>query len=564
MSRRIGADEWKARAAALNLQWVADIPFRNDDRTMIRCLDCGNEWLVLPFNIAKGRKSCLTCSSKSSRVSDKDWDSRIQSARAKWVDGTPETLDDNSKIAECLECGERWKVSPRRLYKGSGHPHCPNRKKTPLIGQEIWNQRALDAGIVWLEPPTNTKFKTPAKCLKCGHSWSPTPSNVFGGSGCPECAKRNRSKSVSKVSDEEWDARAKKANISWRGGAPTHSRIKHPAICNSCGFEWEVLPSNISKGSGCPSCSKNAKVPQGIWDKRAASVGLRWIEPVKGRHDKSRIECLECGKIWNAEAGQVASGAGCPDCAVKKRSLMRRVSNAEWEWRASAKNLVWVEFPENNSIKKQISCLKCGYEWKVIPQTIAAGSGCPQCAGSYVSQAEWERRAKAVDVEWLEIPVDSRKPTSAKCLKCGLVWRPVPDGVRLGSGCPDCAETGYKVGQPGLLYFVERTNSKGRPARKIGITNIASSKVRLALWRRQGFMLNHQITDENGQVIYDLEQSVLKWLRHELMLPQYLDREEMPFGGATETFQPNSPTNLELISKLEFEYRSLKNQPKKS
>jgi predicted Zn-ribbon and HTH transcriptional regulator len=259
-----------------------------------------------------------------------------------------------------------------------------------------------------------------------------------------------------------------------------------------------------------------------------------------------------------AEAGKIASGSGCPDCGAKKAAISRRIPSDFWLERAKLKNLKWIEMPENNSIKKKIECLACGYGWKVIPENISRGTGCPQCSGTIVSHKTWNERAAAVGIKWLTIPTDARIPSPAKCLTCGFEWKPNPGGVTTGSGCPDCAETGFKAGQPGLLYFIERTNSKGRPARKIGISNTSSSEVRLALWRRQGFVLKHTITHPTGQVIYDLEQAVLKWLRHELGLPQYLDKEEMPFGGATETFQPDLPSNGVVVQKLEQEFTRLK------
>jgi hypothetical protein len=142
-------------------------------------------------------------------------------------------------------------------------------------------------------------------------------------------------------------------------------------------------------------------------------------------------------------------------------------------------------------------------------------------------------------------------------MKCGLIWKANPSAVTSGSGCPDCAETGYKVGQPGLFYFVERSTSKGRAARKIGITNVASAKTRLALWRRQGFELVSQRTHENGQLILNLEQSVLSWIRFDLKIPPLLDKEEMPRGGSTETFSPDEPSEFELLKRIESEYLRL-------
>lgn len=556
MSRGIGASEWQDRAKNLNLQWVEAPPRRNDEKTLIRCLDCSNEWLVYPANIAKGRKSCERCARAESRVPADVWITRLADANAVWLNGTPINNSDKSKLGKCQLCQGTWNVNPRRISKG--HPRCTGKQKSETISRDTWMDRAKKAGIEWIEIPLRTKSKTPARCISCGHVWSPIPDNIRGGSGCPKCALRNTSnRGGKKISAEEWIERAERAGVRWLLNTPKGTTVKTPVECLKCGYEWSPLPSNISKGAGCPRCAKNAPVPQSIWEDRASALGLRWLEPVGGRHSKAQIECIKCNHSWSVEAGSVAGGAGCPKCGLEKASLSRHLDSKIWIQRAAKQNLKWLELPTNNSIRRLISCQRCSYSWRVIPSTINGGSGCPVCSGVVVEDSTWHARATAVDIRWLERPTSARKPTPAECLKCGLVWKPAPGGVTSGSGCPDCAETGYKVGQPGLFYLVERSSAKGRAARKIGITNVSSSKVRLALWKRQGFDLRFKTQHESGQLILSLEQNIIEWLRYDQKLPQFLDKEEMPKGGATETFSPDEPPERALIKKIESEYLRL-------
>jgi predicted Zn-ribbon and HTH transcriptional regulator len=341
---------------------------------------------------------------------------------------------------------------------------------------------------------------------------------------------------------------------------PKNAVTKTLAKCLTCSHQWEVNPSNISKGSKCPACAKNSRVPQSTWDERAAALGLQWIDPVSGRHSKAKIKCLNCSHVWICEAGAVARGSGCPKCARVGATAKRRLPTSEWIARAEKLELEWIELPTNNSNKKLIRCKKCTYEWHITPMKISRNSGCPKCAGTLVTEEMWIERAKAVNINWLKIPTNSRIGTPAECNICKLVWKPVPDAVRGGSGCPDCAITGYKYGEPGLLYLVERKSGQGRSARKIGITNVSGSKVRIDLWRRQDFVLLKTVSHRNGQLIYELEQQLLRWLRFDLKLPQYLDKEEMPLGGATETFDPEVPTMAHLEEKIDSIFNQLKSQ----
>ncbi len=556
MKPRVSADLWIERARNLDLEWVANTPRRNDEKTAVRCLRCGHCWEVFPANVAKGRRSCEPCARASSRVSANEWIARLKAGNATWTDGTPRNNSDKSRPAKCDLCSQIWKVDPRKAE--FGHPRCPSRSSDPAIPGDVWVTRAKSVGIEWIEIPTRSKEPTRARCLACQFEWEPRPDNIRSGSGCPKCsAQRVAKNGTKKVTDEEWEQRAAFAEVKWVKGTPQSSTSKTLVECLKCSYQWSPLPSNLKKGSGCPACARNVPLSQETWDARALEVKVKWLEPVRSRHGKFRAACLTCGYEWRIEAGAVANGSGCPECGSETRRKGRLLDSQIWIERAENAHLEWIELPENNQIKKPIACKVCNYEWMVIPGTIASGAGCPVCSGVLVSSETWHQRAQAAGIEWLEVPTSARRPTKARCIKCGLIWSPNPDGVSKGSGCPDCAETGYKIGQPGLFYLIERTSGKGRPARKIGITNTSSSSIRLALWKRQGFVVKVKLTHDNGQLILQLEQNLLKWLRNDLGLSPYLDKEEMPKGGETETFSPDEPTEKILLERIETEFQKL-------
>lgn len=126
------------------------------------------------------------------------------------------------------------------------------------------------------------------------------------------------------------------------------------------------------------------------------------------------------------------------------------------------------------------------------------------------------------------------------------------------TGCPNCANYGFKKGEAALLYFIERLDSEQfRGARKIGITNLASSKTRLRHWLYQGFTVIHTVSHPNGALISKLEDVLLKdWIRGEMGLGQYLSSDEI-LGGFTETFAPDFPSNSDVILKINDTFRDL-------
>lgn len=126
------------------------------------------------------------------------------------------------------------------------------------------------------------------------------------------------------------------------------------------------------------------------------------------------------------------------------------------------------------------------------------------------------------------------------------------------TGCPSCATFGYKRALPGLLYFVERDDTdQHRAGRKIGISNVHSSRIRLRHWSYIGFRVVHTIEDQDGGLIEDLEKALLAdWIRAELGLGQWFSNEEMS-GGATETFSPFGPSNQKVVARMNLDFERL-------
>jgi hypothetical protein len=87
---------------------------------------------------------------------------------------------------------------------------------------------------------------------------------------------------------------------------------------------------------------------------------------------------------------------------------------------------------------------------------------------------------------------------------------------------------------PGLLYFIE---NKSMLAKKIGITNVEAKTDRLKAFRGAGWVTIATFVSDDGQKISDAETLLLRWIRKDLGLPQFLDASSMKgTGGASETF----------------------------
>jgi predicted Zn-ribbon and HTH transcriptional regulator len=109
------------------------------------------------------------------------------------------------------------------------------------------------------------------KCNNCGYEWNGHPRSMRHGAGCPSCrrsrprvadpivekARRHNLAKNHRKSHEQFLLDAAKANPKLTiTGQYISSKTKISCQCKQCGYSWNMIPSNILKGRGCPECSK--------------------------------------------------------------------------------------------------------------------------------------------------------------------------------------------------------------------------------------------------------------------------------------------------------------------
>lgn len=89
--------------------------------------------------------------------------------------------------------------------------------------------------------------------------------------------------------------------------------------------------------------------------------------------------------------------------------------------------------------KTTFECLICGHQWITVPDSIKRGSGCPQCAGSIPVTAEMVQELLAKKGYFL---VSGYVNTQTRCfMRCdkGHEFEGIPSQVTRKIGCPFCA-----------------------------------------------------------------------------------------------------------------------------
>ena len=104
-----------------------------------------------------------------------------------------------------------------------------------------------------------------------------------------------------------------------------------------------------------------------------------------------------------------------------------------------------------------------------------------------------------------------KKNTLIKCNDCKLMFSTSPQhhAGPEGTGCPNCAISGFNRNKPAVLYYLKITTNSNKVLYKIGITN-RSVNERFNLTDLSKIEIIKQKEYENGQDAYDKEQEILK------------------------------------------------------
>ena len=199
------------------------------------------------------------------------------------------------------------------------------KKKT---NDEFINELQLkNPSINPLEPYINSVTKIQCECRICGHKWLATPSHLLHGEGCPVCA-RNRGALKRKYSQQDFSLKVSRIHPSIVVlGDYTNSKTKILVHCNACENTWNVVPSSLLNGTGCPKCNKRYR--RNSADFRAE---LKQINPrlsVLGdyinAHRKIKVHCNRCGMEWYAEPNSLLKGNDCPSCSHSQTSVVEQI-----------------------------------------------------------------------------------------------------------------------------------------------------------------------------------------------------------------------------------------------
>lgn len=277
----------------------------------------------------------------------------------------------------------------------------------------------------------------------------------------------------------------------------------YKVTCTECSKDTELFPDGhfISTKADLKRRRKPCGCSTIKWEtwqhliiiKRAVSGRFKvhsFSEEHHGHKTKVKLECLECGYLWDANSNDVIHKlSGCPKCKYRIHAINRKT-------------------PENVAFKNcSAICDAHGYTMMSFP------------SGYNNQNSKFEYM----------------------CPKHGVQLATYDNFVNGGTRCPLCAETGYRPDRPGSIYVVEWTNVNGSFI-KFGITNRSvpdrlSDQIRVTKYKPN---LIWWAYFEDGNIPKQLEKSI-KQSGIELGV---VIKKDFP-DGYTETTQPFNMSKIE-------------------
>ena len=246
-----------------------------------------------------------------------------------------------------------------------------------------------------------------------GHEWQSVVSlRTNRGQGCPYCAGQ-------RVIPGQTDLASRYPDVAMRwhptkNGGLTPADVMphtHKRCWWQCerGHEWQVSPTALIQGSGCPYCAGKKVIP-GETDLAALfpEIAAQWHPDKNGVLTPRDIGTGSMKKVWwlcergheyQAQTFSRVQGTGCPYCAGRRawpgfNDLATVAPHLIADWHPTLNGALLPQQVTKGSHKQIWWQCREGHVWKtaVFARAKKNGTGCPVCAGNIKKLKTPDRR----------------------------------------------------------------------------------------------------------------------------------------------------------------------------
>lgn len=503
----------------------------------------------------------------------------FQSSKAKWK-------------CRCLTCGRTVfpaHSSIKQNPNSRGCNYCAKEKTQSILrARNYQNALAFLASneLEIIGPYKTAKARAEFHCLRCDETFSTTFMDLRGGRKVCVCKKLPRNSIAASRPDLAKELHPTANGFKSASTIGTGLRTNVWWICPKK-HEYEAAPANRVRGSGCRYClgmdayegeSDLLTLYPALCKELASEADMELASRTRpGSNVKLNWRCTLNSKHTYPMSpnDRTSIGAGCSFCAGKRvwpgdNDFASQFPEAASEWDFEANFPIGPGDVHKGSNKKfaWVCSFNPAHKWTASPNS-RQSRGCQKCSWFQPGRNDLATKAMAhgktnLVNEW-DSELNGFGPDQIAYASNDLAyWRchkfpekhsyqaKVSNRWFSNSGCPTCAPTAYDANSPGILYFIQNT-SLG--ARKIGITNLDAKTKRIEKFVSGGWEVIKTYTDKNGLLIRRTEEVMLRRIREEFKLPQFLTQSDMKgMSGATETFSLDGVSNKRLLLEIEYEY----------
>jgi len=166
---------------------------------------------------------------------------------------------------------------------------------------------------------------------------------------------------------------------------------------------------------------------------------LTVLSEYRNSRTKVNLKCTVCGYEFSSTPGSLYMGHGCPNCAGCANKTTEQFIS---EMKDINEDITVLGEYKNNRIPIEVSCKKCGHIWKPVPNSLLHGKGCPVCSGlmrKTQDQFVLEMKDKHPDIKVIGEYKNNKTKILCLCEKCGKYFSSAPHTMLDGgNGCPNC------------------------------------------------------------------------------------------------------------------------------
>ena len=229
-------------------------------------------------------------------------------------------------MRRCKICGDERYVSARSILEWRGCVVCAAKKRAQnrrkSNGQFISEMNAINPDIIILSEYVTGVTNVKCQCKIDGFQWETKPRILLGGSGCPECGRKNNAiASRPRMTHDEFVHVVTERFRDVKVLSEFHSTAQRVHYqCQSCGYEWDARPSTILSpdSKGCPRCAGKTLIDIDTFLERLNECNP-YVEYVCGYtkiSSSADFRCKKCGHQWSALPHNILKGRGCPKCKM--------------------------------------------------------------------------------------------------------------------------------------------------------------------------------------------------------------------------------------------------------